>query len=407
MEFGLLGEKLGHSFSPRIHRELGGYEYELRELTPEELPEFLKRREFRGVNVTIPYKQAVIPWLDEISPRAERIGAVNTILRKKDGKLRGDNTDYGGFQAMMKRAGIDPAGAKCLVLGSGGASRTAVVCMRDAGAREVRVISRSGEDHYGNLDRHKDADILVNATPVGMYPKNGEAPVDLTVFPRLRGVADLIYNPARTALLLQAEELGIPAVNGLSMLVAQAREACEMFLETRIAPEEEERVLRLLEKETENWVLIGMPGCGKTTVGRMLAERTGRRLTDTDALIEQEAGMSCGELIRQQGEEVFRQMETRAAARAGKESGTIIATGGGIVTRAENRNLLRQNGRLIHLDRPVEALAAGGARPLSATPEAVRELYRKRQPLYASWRDLRVESGTPEEAVNKILEALE
>ena len=406
MEYGLLGEKLGHSFSPRIHRELGGYDYRLTELAPEELAGFLETRDFRGVNVTIPYKQAVMPFLEEISERARRIGAVNTILRMPDGRLRGDNTDYTGLMTLLERAGFRPKGAKCLVLGSGGASKTAVVCLRDLGAGEIRVISRSGEDNYQNLSRHADAEWLINATPVGMYPKNGVSPVDLKDLPALKGIADMIYNPARTALLMQAEERGIPAVNGLAMLVSQGRAACELFLGKAIPAAEEERVIRLLEKETENWVLIGMPGCGKTTVGRLLAEKTGRRLVDTDELIEQEAGTSCGDYLRAHGEAAFREIETRMAAKAGKESGTIIATGGGIVTREENRNLLRQNGKLIHLDRPIEALATEGDRPLSRTPEALADLYRARAPLYAAWRDLRIGSTSPEEAAERILEAL-
>jgi len=402
-DFGLLGEKLGHSFSPQIHRELGGYDYDLIELCPEELEAFFRRREFRGINVTIPYKQAVIPYLDELTPLARRVGAVNTIVKDAAGRLTGHNTDVAGFTAMMRRGGLDPKGRKCLVLGSGGASKTAVLCLRDLGAREVRVISRRGEDHYGNLDRHGDAELIVNATPVGMYPNNGAAPLDLAGFPRLMGVADLIYNPARTALLLQAEARGIPAVNGLMMLVAQGREAAERFLGRAIPPSEEERVAGLLARETENIVLIGMPGCGKSTVGRLLAERTGRPLTDTDGMIERAAGMTCGELIRQRGEAAFREMETRAAMEAGKASGTIIATGGGIVTRAENRDPLRQNGRLFHLDRPVEKLSAEGDRPLSQTRAQLEALYQARALLYAAWRDIRIAAETPGEAAAAII----
>ena len=408
MEFGLLGERLGHSYSPRIHQELGGYDYRLIELRPDQLPAFLKKKDFRGLNVTIPYKQAVIPFLDGLTERAERIGAVNTILRRADGTLLGDNTDYAGFMTLLDRAGLRPEGRKCLVLGSGGASHTAVACLRDRGAREIRVISRRGEDHYGNLDRHRDAELIVNTTPVGMYPGNGVSPVNLADFPALRGVADLIYNPLRTALLLQAEESGIPAAGGLGMLVAQARAAAEVFLGKQIPPAAEERILGTLEKEARNWVLIGMPGCGKTTVGRLLSARTGRKLVDTDELIEREAGgRRCGDLIRGLGEEAFRALEARACAEAGKASGTIIATGGGAVTRPENRQSLRQNGILIHLDRPPEALAMAGDRPLSRTREDLDRLYRDRAPLYAAWRDLRVESGSPEEAAEKIQEALE
>ncbi len=407
MEYGLIGEKLGHSFSPQIHRELGGYDYQLKELEREELEPFFRERDFRGLNVTIPYKQAVIPFLDGMTEQARRIGAVNTIVRDGDGRLIGDNTDYQGLMTMLNRAGIRVDGRKCLVLGSGGASKTAVTCLRDLGSREVRVISRTGEDNYQNLSHHRDAEILINATPVGMFPNNGESPVDLDLFPELKGVADLIYNPARTALLLQAERKGIPTAGGLTMLVSQGRAACERFLGRKISPEEEERVIRLIEKETQNWVLIGMPGAGKSSVGRLLSARSGRNLVDTDAMIEEESGgISCGDLIRRFGEDAFRQMETRAAARAGKMSGVIIATGGGIVTREVNRDLLRQNGVLIHLDRPTEALATDGDRPLSRTREELEHLARERAPLYRTWRDLRATGETPEETADMILEAL-
>ncbi len=402
-QYGLLGEKLGHSFSPRIHRELGGYDYELVELRAEELPAFLKARAFRGVNVTIPYKQAVIPYLDLLSPRARAIGSVNTILRREDGSLLGDNTDYEGFMTMMRHAGLNPAGKKCLVLGSGGASRTVQACLRDAGAGEIRVISRAGEDHYGNLDRHRDAKILVNATPVGMYPKNGASPVDLALFPALEGVLDLIYNPARTALLLQAEALGIPCANGLRMLVAQGKAACELFLGRPLPETEVARVTAILSRSMENIVLIGMPGCGKSTVGKLLAEQSGRRFLDTDAMIEEKTGVPCGTYLREHGEEAFRRLETEAAAEAGKQSRCVIATGGGIVTRPENRDLLRQNGRLVHLDRAAAKLATGPERPLSETRALLRKRARERAPLYRLWRDYRALGDSPEQTAQRIL----
>ena len=407
VRYGLIGRKLGHSFSPRIHREMGGYEYELMEMEPEEVGGFLRKGDFRGINVTIPYKQTVMPYLDEISEAARRIGSVNTIVKGADGRLRGTNTDYGGFRGMLERAGLSPKGEKCLVLGSGGASRTAVTCLKDMGAREVRVISRSGEDNYGNLERHRDAGLLVNATPVGMYPKNGEAPLDLGALPGLKGIADMIYNPARTALLLEAERRGIRAINGLYMLVEQAREACELFLGREIDRGETERVTALLAAETENIVLIGMPGCGKTTVGRLLAEKTGRELVDTDGMIEEKAGRACGEIIREDGEESFRRMETEAVREAGKRSGVIIATGGGVVTREENRDLLRQNGVLFHLERPLDEETLEPGRPLSDSREKWERLARERGPLYAAWRDARVENLRAEEAAEEILDRLD
>ena len=385
---------------------MGGYPYELAELDPEEVGDFLKKGGFRGINVTIPYKKTVIPFLDWISPEAERIGSVNTIVRDPDGTLRGYNTDYEGFRSMLERAGIRPRGRKCLVLGSGGASRTAVCCLRDLGAREVTVISRRGEDNYGNLEKHRDAEILINATPVGMYPGNGAAPLRLEALPGLLGVADLIYNPARTALLLEARRRGIPWTNGLYMLTEQARIACEKFLGTPVDPAETERVAALLAAETANIVLIGMPGCGKTTVGRILAEKTGRRLVDTDRMIEEKAGIPCGEIIRTRGEAAFRALETEAAREAGKASGSILATGGGIVTRGENRDLLCQNGLLIHLTREMDESTLEPGRPLSDSREKWVRLEKERGPLYAAWRDAEVRNREPEAAAEEILKAL-
>ena len=402
-EFGLLGEKLGHSFSPQIHRALGGYAYDLIELTPEELPAFLRAGRFRGVNVTIPYKQAVMPYLDEIAPEAKAIGSVNTIVKDAEGRLLGYNTDYSGFTALLVRHGMRPEGKKCLVLGSGGASKTVTACLKDLGAREIRVISRRGEDNYENLDRHRDADLIVNATPVGMYPHGGVSPVDLARFPNLRGVADLIYNPARTALLLQAEDRGIPCVNGLYMLVAQARDAVERFLGTQIPAARIDEVTADLAWETANLVLIGMPGSGKTTLGRRLAERTGKRLLDTDAMLEAEDGRTCGDIIRQDGEDAFRRKETEILRRACAQTGCVIATGGGAVTRPENRDLLRQNGMIVHVERRPEAGVLGADRPLSADPEAWERLRKIRAPLYAAWRDLRVENDDPDAAAEIIL----
>ena len=404
-DYGLLGEKLGHSFSPAIHKALGGYDYELVELPREALGDWLRKVNFRGVNVTIPYKQDVIPFLDSLSDRAAKIGAVNTIVRGGDGQLRGYNTDWGGFDALMRRTGIDPQGMKCLVLGSGGASKTAVCCLRDCGAAEVRVISRNGEDNYDNLFRHADADLLVNATPVGMYPKNGVSPVSLSGFPKLKGVLDMIYNPARTALLLRAEELGIPCANGLYMLVEQARIGCGLFLGKEIPESRTAEVTAELAKETANIVLIGMPGCGKSTVARLLAEKTGKKFVDTDAEIERiSGGVKCGDLIRQQGEEAFRALESRVIREAGAAAGCVIATGGGAVTRPENRDPLRQNGKIVWLDRPLDALPTDSSRPLSEDRALLEKRWKERKPLYEAWADITVRGATPEEAAEYIIE---
>ena len=401
--FGLLGRKLGHSFSPQIHRELGNEAYELIEREEEELPRFFADRDFRAINVTIPWKQAVMPFLDEISDRARKIGSVNTVVKDSAGRLKGYNTDWDGFMALLEEIDFHPEGKKCLVLGSGGASRTVVACLEARHAGEIRVISRRGEDDYAHLDRHRDAAFIVNATPVGMYPRNGESPVDLRLFPNLQSVADLIYNPGHTALLLQAKDLGIPYVNGLRMLVAQAKRAAELFRDVSLPDSEVDRITALLSRESANIVLIGMPGCGKSSVGRILAEKTGRPFVDTDEMIEQRVGKTCEAYILEHGEAAFRLVEGEAVREAGKKTGCILATGGGVVTRPENRDPLRQNGKLFHLDRPLEALDHKN-RPLSATAEQAARRYRERLPLYESWRDAQIQGSTPEEAAAAILE---
>lgn len=402
---GLLGEKLGHSYSPQIHACLGGYAYRLYEKKPEELADFLKNGDFTGLNVTIPYKKAVIPFCAALSDTARRLGAVNTLVRRADGSLIGHNTDYFGFASMVRRSGLSPAGKKCLVLGSGGASATAVAVLRELGGR-VTVISRSGPDNYGNLERHRDAAILVNATPVGMYPNNGAAPLALSAFPHLEGVLDLIYNPARTQLLLDAERRGLIAVNGLWMLVSQAKESAEWFTGAAIPDSVIAPIHARLRRQMENIVLIGMPGSGKTTVAQALAEKTGREAVDADDLIVRLAGMSIPEIFAAQGEAGFRALESQALAQLGKQSGKIIATGGGCVTRPENAPLLHQNGRLFWLERDIEKLPTDG-RPLSqANP--LDEMYRLRQPMYARFADHRIDNnGSLADTVSHILKSLE
>lgn len=385
--YGLLGEHLAHSYSPAIHAHLGEYEYHLFEVAPEDLPAFLTTGNFCGINVTIPYKKAVIPYLAEISDAAKKIGSVNTITRLPDGTLRGDNTDYYGFAHMLDRAGIDVSGKKCLILGSGGASLTAVAVVTDRGGTPV-VISRRGENNYENLSRHADAQVIINTTPVGMYPNNGESPLDLSLFPHLCGVADVIYNPCRTALLLQAEKLGIPAVGGLSMLVAQAKRANELFFGTPRPDEIIDSVTGRIRSRMENIVLIGMPGCGKSTAGRAAAEAAGMEFVDSDEEIYRISGRTPAEIIREEGEDAFRRIEHEAVCRLGKKSGCVIATGGGVVTREENYEPLHQNGTLIFITRPPEELSSAG-RPLSQSV-GIGELYKKRLPLYEAWADARV-----------------
>lgn len=405
MEYGLIGEKLGHSFSPAIHRRLAGYDYRLVELSPGELGPFLEGGGFRGLNVTLPYKKAVIPYCRELTSQARRIGSVNTILRREDGALLGHNTDYDGFRYLLRSAGAQVSGKKALVLGTGGASLTVGAVLEDLGAGEVVFISRSGPDSYENLDRHADAQIMVNATPVGMYPNTEAAPVDLSRFPRLEGAFDLIYNPARTRLLLQAEELGLCRANGLGMLVAQAKAAAERFLDAPIPDGRVEEIVRDMEKETRNLLLIGMPGCGKSTVGRALARRLGRRLVDLDELIEQETARPIPDIFAREGEEAFRRLEHDALCRTARESGLVIAAGGGIVTRRENLAPMRQNSTVIFLTRPLEELPTEG-RPISQSND-LGELYRHRLPLYRGACDLEVENRQVEDAAEEIIRRLE
>ncbi len=400
MRCGLLGRKLGHSYSPQIHAQLGSYPYALFEKEPEELADFLRSGEFTGINVTVPYKKAVLPYLDQLSPQARALGAVNTIIRR-DGKLIGHNTDYFGFQHMLQESGLAVSGKKVLVLGSGGASNTAVAVLQAQNAQVV-VISRNGENHYGNLHLHADARIIVNTTPVGMYPETDACPIDLSLFPHLEGVLDLIYNPARTRLLQAAEERGLVAVNGLSMLVAQAVEASAWFtgqaLDTqRIAP-----IHRDLVRQMENIILIGMPGSGKTNAGCTLAEKMGRKFTDLDAKITIFAQKTPRNLLLEEGEDAFRAVETQVLSVVSRESGLVIATGGGCVTRPENYAHLHQNGRIFWLNRELSSLPTEG-RPLSQAG-SLEEMYRIRKPLYDKFSDYSIDNnGTIADTVQQIM----
>ena len=402
---GLLGRKLGHSYSPQIHAQLGTYRYSLFEKEPEELEAFLKHGDFSGLNVTVPYKKAVIPFLDELTPVAERLGAVNTIVRKPDGRLLGHNTDYFGFQSMAERSGVSFSEKKVLILGTGGAAVMAKAVVEEKGGHPI-LISRTGDDNYDTLDKHADASVIVNATPVGMYPNNGVSPVDLSLFPHLEGVLDLIYNPARTRLLLDAQRLGIPTENGLWMLVAQAKEAAEYFTGCPIPDAKIGEIHRSLSQQMQNIVLIGMPGCGKTTVGQILAQKTGKVFYDADALICQLAGRSIPEVFQEEGEVGFRRWETEALGQLGKLSGAVIATGGGCVTRAENYPLLHQNGILFWLQRDIGLLPTDG-RPLSQKSN-LSQMYEARKPLYQAFSDSIVcNNGTAEETADCILQIRE
>ena len=405
LKCGLLGEKLGHSYSPQIHSMLADYEYKLFEKSPEELEAFLKSGEFDGLNVTIPYKKSVMPYCTELSPTAAQIGSVNTIVRRSDGSLYGDNTDAFGFENLIVHNGIEVKGKKALVLGTGGASVTAQAVLKNLGASEVVVISRRGEDNYENIAKHRDAEIIANTTPVGMYPNNGKAAVDLTQFPKLSGVLDVVYNPARTALLLQAERLGIPCAGGLYMLVSQAKRSCELFTGKSIPDSEIDRIERVLSHQMQNIVIIGMPGSGKTAVSTMLAEKLGRKILDTDTMVAEKAGVTIPEIFAAQGEAGFRRLETEATAEVGKLSGNIISTGGGVVTVAENYELLHQNGVIVWIERDTNKLARDG-RPISLSSD-LNELYAARLPLYDRFADIKADNnGDINDTVNAIMEMI-
>ena len=406
MVYGLLGRKLGHSYSPQIHALLGDYEYRLFEVEPQDLEAFLKKREFGGINVTIPYKKDVLPYLSGISDNAKRIGAVNTIIVKEDGGLYGDNTDYDGFLCLVQKSGFQVKGKKALVLGTGGASLPISAVLSDLGAREVVFISRSGENNYQNLSRHADADLIVNTTPVGMYPNNLKAPLSLSEFPNLSGVLDIVYNPQKTKLILDAERLGIPAYSGLLMLVAQGKRAAELFLGHDIPDSETDRIFKKLSTEMQNIVLVGMPGCGKTTVGKALAEQLNRPFFDADEEILKRTGKSAEAWIEACGEAVFRQKETEVLESLCKQSGTVIATGGGAVTVPENADILRQNSIVFFINRDVSALPVEG-RPLSKAT-ALSEMYKVRLPMYRSVCDYEIAAdGSVEAVVRRILEELQ
>lgn len=402
---GLLGETLGHSYSPMIHHELGDYDYRLFEVPRERLGSFLTSGSWDGLNVTIPYKKAVVPYCTGLSDAAAKLQSVNTIVRRPDGTLYGDNTDLYGFLYMVRRSGISPAGKKALVLGSGGASVTVKAALEQLGAH-VTVISRSGPDNYTNLDRHADAEIIANTTPVGMYPHNGSAAVDLKQFPCCQGVLDIVYNPARTALILQAEELGIPHASGLSMLVAQAKRSSEQFSGTPIDDSALERVERIIHSRLRNIILIGMPGCGKSTVGKALADLLDRPFVDCDREMEKVIGMSVADYITRYGEEAFRAEETAMLTQLGKTSGLVIATGGGCVTRPENYPRLHQNGTMIFLERELSKLPKKG-RPLSLRG-SLQDMYTIRLPMYRRFADVTVPNdGAPEKVAKAVEEAYE
>ena len=411
MDYGLIGARLGHSYSKLIHESLGRYTYTLHALpTEEEAHAFLRARAFRAINVTIPYKQLVIPYCDVLDPGAEAIGAVNTVVNR-DGKLYGYNTDYLGFAELAKRHNVDFAGRVVLILGTGGTHSTVEAVCRNAGAAEILTASRTGRGGaltYAEAMHRRDVEIIVNTTPAGMYPNVGQCLIDPKAFPRLQAVLDVVYNPFKTELVLRAEALGIPAVGGFEMLVAQAVYAAEYFLGEKLdtAGLIESRCLDL-KRQLANVTLIGMPGSGKSTIGKLLAERLGKTLVDVDAEVERRTGHNIPDIFAAEGEEAFRRYESEALAAVSKQNGQVIACGGGIVKNPANLHALRQNGPVLWVRRPVDRLAMGG-RPLSKGRAALREMEEQRTPLYEAASDAAVENDTtPAAAAEAALAAFE
>ncbi len=404
--YGLLGHKLEHSLSPQIHRLFGDYPYELFCREKDGLDAFFADENIDAFNVTIPYKVDAYKRCDVLSAAAKKIGSVNTVVRRDDGTLYGDNTDYFGFMKMAERYGADFKNRKVLILGSGGASLTVQCAVRDCGAAETVVVSRTGENNYENISLHYDADIIVNTTPVGMFPNNGERLIDLSRFGRLSCVLDLIYNPIKTQLLLDAEELSVPNGNGLYMLVAQGLHSAELFLNKKFDEGLIDEAYNRIKKEIGSIVLIGMPGCGKSTAGRIIAEKLSKKFIDTDAEIEKKFNKKIPQIFSGNGEEFFRKAEAEAVKECGRSFSCVIATGGGAVLKKENCAALKQNGTVVYLKRNLSELSLDG-RPLSEGENAVERLYGERREIYESMADYTVEvDGNPQITAERVIECV-
>lgn len=407
MKYGLIGEKLGHSFSKIIHEKIADYSYELKEISKENLDSFMIEKDFSCINVTIPYKETVMPYLDYIDSAAERMGAVNTIVNR-GGKLYGYNTDFYGMKLMIEKNAFDLKNSKVLILGSGGTAKTSKAVSEALGAREIITVSRSGEVNYDNVvTLHSDADFIINTTPCGMYPNNDTYAIDPILFPCLKGIIDAVYNPLKTTLIQKGEELGIKGVTGLYMLVAQAVLAYEKFMDKGLDTEKiTDEIYGEIIREKQNIVLIGMPGSGKSTIGKALAEKLGRCFIDTDDIITEKHGV-IGDIFASKGEEYFRDTETQAVRETAKKSGIVIATGGGAILRKENVTALKQNGVIFFLNRPLEDIVPTSDRPLSSDAESLRKRFEERYPVYKTTGDFEIAiDGNIENAVNKIMECI-
>lgn len=409
MEYGLIGEHLSHSFSKEIHSYFADYDYEICELPPEKLYEFFKKKEFKGINVTIPYKKTVIPYLDEISEEAQKTGAVNTIINR-NGRLYGFNTDYFGLKSLIEKHSVEIKNKSIYIFGTGGTSKTALAVVTDMGAESAVRVSRTPEKDeisYKQAEAEKKADIIINTTPCGMFPRFESTPLSPLLFPSLQCVIDAVYNPLNTELLLQAQKAGIKSINGLYMLVSQAVKSSGYFLDKAYPSSVIDDTYKKILNKKRNIVLTGMPGCGKTTVGKALAEITSKRFIDTDILIEKKENMTPSEIITKFGEDVFRQKEKEAIKSISLENGCIIATGGGSILKEENIKNLKRNGILVFLDRPPENIAISDSRPLSSSREKLNKLYGERIDIYNSVCDIKIEyNKTVLEIAEKIKEEL-
>ncbi len=391
MEYGLIGLKLSHSFSPEIHKSFKKYEYELKEISAIKLGKFFKKKDFKGLNVTIPYKQAVMPYLDEISETALKIGAVNTIVNK-NGRLFGDNTDLFGVIYTLEKSKISVKDKTVAVLGSGGASKTVVYALKHLGAKKIFVVSRQGRTNYNSIKKHKEVEIMINASPVGMYPNNGECLVHLTDYPKLEGVVDLIYNPEITEFLAQAKNLGIKHINGLYMLVAQAFKACEIFTDEKLDQSIIDKTVEMVRKETKNYTFIGMPGCGKTSIGKLVSEKSNREFFDCDLEFEMTYQLTPARYIEIFGEKSFREKENKVVESLCSQSRNVISTGGGAVINTENRKNIKSNSIVVWIKRDLEKLSTE-KRPLSKNLEELKKLYATREKYYSEIADIIVENN--------------